>query len=60
MIVNFVCKTVRFVLALLTVLLVMVIWSLIHSNKDVHLNAWMVVINVLIQILVKFVLKDGI
>jgi hypothetical protein len=58
--VKIVCKTVRFVLALITVLLVMVILSLIISHNNVNLNAWMVVNNVLIQILVTGVLKDGI
>jgi hypothetical protein len=51
---------VRFVLVPMTVLLVMVILSGIHSHTNVDCSAWMVVINVLIQILVINVLMDGI
>ena len=58
--VNHVLKNVRFVLVVMTVLLVMVILSGIHSQIHVECSAWMVVINVLIQILVINVLKDGI
>jgi len=57
--VTFVCKSARFVLVQMTVLLVMVILSMIQSYSNVHLNAWKVVITVIIQILVNYVLKDG-
>jgi hypothetical protein len=51
---------VRFVLVPMTVLLVMVILSGIHSHTNVDCSAWMVVIYVINQVLVMYVLMDGI
>jgi hypothetical protein len=57
--VKHVLQNVRFVLVPMTVLLVMVLLSGITSHTNVECSAWMVVINVIIQILVINVLMDG-
>lgn len=54
-----VCLIVRFVLLLVTVLLVIVVSNMIHSHNLVKWSAWMAVIAVLLLLIVIYVLLDG-